>query len=459
MPEWTIGVPAGATGSAPDWLFLSRDPAIAARRIRHHSESDAVKWGPFCDQLHKLAGFLGALYQLPPPDIESTRLGAVLPLLGIARQLRGLGREDMIGLLRMVPMPVAELLDDWFESGPVKAAVGAVGVSGIRQGPRSGGTGFVLLHHLVGTPRGAIGRWGEGYWRSGPLALVEALVAQGRLMGVELKTGATVARIVVKDDQVTAVVLEGGEEVATPLVLSSADHARTMGSLIDPIWLDPDLMLAVRNIKFRGSLARVSYALDGLPAFARPDGGQARTNSDSERPIGTLQLSGKLDQLERGADSAKYGRVSDGPFITIRIPSLQWPDFAPAGKHVVVAEVQWTPWRLREGEWDGQRREALGEVVTTAIEQVTPGFRALVRSREVLTPTDLEYRYGLTEGAPSQGELMLDQILFMRPIARLAQYATPVQGLYLCGAGSHPGPGISGGPGWLAARAALRQPN
>ncbi len=263
-----------------------------------------------------------------------------------------------------------------------------------------------------------------------------------------MRTAALVARITVRDDRVTGVVLSDGAEIATDTVLSSADPIRTLLTMVDPVWLDPVFLLAVRNIKLRGNSARVLYALDGLPEFAGlPDAGRTLA--------GTLSLTASLDDLERAADAAKYGRVSERPHVEVQVPSVRWPGLCPAGKHVLVARVQPAPYRLRDGEWTEERRSALGDRVTAAIAEVSPGFAALVRHREVLIPTDIEARYGLTEGAVTQGEMTLDQILFMRPVAGASRYATPLSGLYLCGAGTHPGSGIPGGPGWLAARRVL----
>lgn len=427
------------------WLELHRNPEVAAQAIRRYSHRDAGKWAGFCQRLQKLAGFLGAMYQLSPPDVEETRVGELLPLLRLAGQLRRLGKTDMVELLRTVPMAVQELLDDWFESDALKAAVGAVGVSGIRQGPRSGGTAFVLLHHLVGTApgEGAMGRGGSAYWAAGPDSLAEVLLQRGRGLGVEVRPGVRVAEIMVSNDRVTGVRLENGEPIPAGLVLSSADPVQTIRDLVDPVWLDPELLLAVRNIKLRGSTTVISYAMGGLPEPLR-----SRT--------GALSLAPTLEALERGADAAKYGAASDSPCVMLRVPSLRWAGFAPPGRHVVVAEAQWTPRRLRSGEWDSNRRTELGERVAQAIEQAVPGFGEQIIGQEVLTPADLEARYGITDGAPSHGEMTLDQILFMRPVPALARYATPIMGLYLCGSGSHPGPGIPGAPGWLAARAAVK---
>lgn len=442
LPQETLAVRAADR----EWLVLSRDLGRSAEAIRRYSVKDAQQWADFCNRMAKHAGFLAALYSLPPPDIDASRPGELLPLLSLARKLRGLGRRDMVELLRTVPLPVQELLDDGFECEPLKAALAASALRDLRQGPRSGGTAFGLLHAQVGSAPGAIR--GLGYWKAGPDALAAALAAAARTGGAEIRAGAEVIGVLAREDRVTGVTLAHGEEIPAPVVLSSLDPARTLLGLVDPVWLDPEFLLAVRNIKFRGSSVKVSYALDALPAFAGLADRQAALT-------GTLSLSGSLLELERAADAAKYGRISERPHVELQLPSLRWPDLAPPGKHVLVAHAQWAPYRLRSGGWDADTRAALGDRITQAIEQAAPGFGALVREREVLTPADLEQRYGLTEGALTHGEMSLDQILFMRPVAGAARYAMPLAGLYLCGAGAHPGPGISGGPGWLAAKRVL----
>lgn len=443
VPDPCLAVPAGPN----EWLSLSRDSGRAAEQIRRYSPRDAAAWPAFTTLLTRLAGVLESLYVLPAPDIDTTSLGELLPLLGVARKLRGLGRKDMVEFLRTVPMSVQEVLDDRFEFGPLKAAVGSVGVTNIRQGPRSGGTAFVLLHHLVGEERGAIR--GRGYWHGGPDALARAVATVAAQHGVTVRTGAEVERVTVQDDCVAGVVLAGGEEITTRTVLSGADPAQTLLGMVDPVWLDPEFLLAVRNIKFRGNAARVLYALDGLPDFSGLEGASAAL-------AGTLTLSSSLDDIEHSADDAKYGRVSERPHVEVQVPSLRWPGMAPQGKHLLVAQATSAPYRLRAGPWTAAMRDALGNRVTAAIARVSPGFPDMVRHCEVLTPVEIEERYGLTEGAPTQGEMTLDQILFMRPVAGASRYATPISGLYLCGAGTHPGSGIAGGPGWLAARRVIK---
>ena len=428
-------------------LSLSTDANRAAATIRGLSSRDAERWPSFVELLGKLSGFLGAMYQLPAPDIDTAlSLGEIAPLVGLGRKFRSLGRADMLELLRVLPMSLQDLLDDWFENPLLKAAVATGGVHDIRQGPRSGGTSFVLLHNLVGSQGGA-----RGWWHERPDAFVGAAAAVARANRVDLRTGATVARILVRDDAVAGVALDNGDELATPIVVSTADPVRTMLGMVDPVWLDPEFLHALSSIKFRGSTAIVRYALDRLP--------EMRDLDDSSTALtGAVSLTPSLDSLERAYDAAKYGKVSDSPHIEITAPTLRWPSLAPPGKHVVIARAQYAPYHLRDGaSWDDTRSCELGEAVTRAIGRAMPGFAEAITHREILTPRELESRFSVTEGALTHGEMTLDQILFMRPLPGYGRYAMPIDGLYLAGSGAHPGPGVLGGAGWLAAKQILRK--
>ena len=395
----TVAIEPGA------FLTLSRDAARAAAAIGVHSKSDAGKWGSFTKQLRNLSGFLEVLYQTPAPDVDIGSLGELLPLLRLGRKFRGLGKQDMIEFLRTLPLSASELLDDWFEYEPLKAAVAAGGIQDFQQGPRSGGTGFVLLHHLVGTEAGAVR--GRVPWRSGPDAFTAAALKASERFGVTVRNSAPVARILVRDDAVAGVALQSGEEIAATAVLSTADPATTLLDWVDPVWLDPEFVHAVSNIRHRGCTAFVLYALDALPEFPGL--------SSKDALAGIVSLTPDLVALERAADAAKYGAVSLRPHVELTIPTLLWPALAPSGRHVAVARVQYAPYRLKDGAaWDAPRVNALAEVVTSAIEAVAPGFRSRGLHRAAFSPRDLEERFGLREGASSQGELGLDQILFRR---------------------------------------------
>jgi phytoene dehydrogenase-like protein len=435
-----LSVPAGAGR----FLTLSREPGRSTAAVREWSEKDAAVWPGFLERLGRLAGFLSALYVVPAIDVDAKEPGELLTLADLGRRFRGLGREAMIGLLRTLPMSAWELMDDTFETAPLKAAIAAGGMQDVRQGPRSGATSFALLHHLVGAPLGSVR--GRVPHRGGPAAFSDAAAAAARGAGATLRFGATVERIVVKNDAVNGIVLANGEEIAASYLVSTADPARTLLEWVDPAWLDPEFAHAVHNIRHRGSTAYVLYALDTAVKFG---------GLDSSALAGTVSLSASLEVLERAADAAKYATVPERPHVEITMPTLLWPDLAPAGKHVMIARVQHVPYRLREGAWDERRSRDLDEHVEKVIADHSPGFGSHVRGRRLLTPADLEREFGLREGAASQGEIGLDQILFMRPVAGWGRHATPISGLYLGGAGTHPGPGVIGGAGWLAARRML----
>lgn len=440
----TVALPGGG------FLSLSSRVSEATAAIRAHSGRDADRWGAFTTTMRGLAGFLEALYQLPPPDLDSSSVRDLPSLVTLGRSFRALGKANMSELLRVLPIPAQDLADDWFTFGPLKAAIGAAAVRDIRQGPRSGGTSFVLLHYLTGAAAGAIR--GRPALRGGPNAVVDACEKAARQHGVSIRTGLEVARIVVRDDATTGVTLSTGEEILASMVLSTADASQTFLQLVDPVWLDPEFLLAVRNIKFRGSTALVHYALDRLP--------DAPGLADPVKALaGVVSLTGEIDAIEKAYDAAKYGRLSENPHIEISVPSIRWSQLAPPGKHVLVATVRYAPHRLRDGAWDAARSMAVGDAVTAAIARVMPRFGEAVVQRSVITPADLESRFGLTDGAVTQGEITLDQILFMRPVAGWGQYSTPIDGLYLGGAGSHPGPGVLGGAGFLAARRMLADSN
>jgi phytoene dehydrogenase-like protein len=429
-----------------EFLTLWSDQSRAAQAIRRYSEKDAAAWPAFATQVRALASFLERAYERPPPTVAARSAQEFFALADLAIAFRRLGRRDMTALLRVLPMSVQDLLDDWFESEPLKAAIAPTGVQNLRQGPRSAGTALVLLHHLVGAPAGSMRR--AGRWSTD--GIVATLEETARRTGVAVRTNAKVQRILVADDATRGVALTSGEEIASDMVVSSADPSRTLLGMVDPVWLDPDFLLAVRNIKYRGCTAIVAYALDRLielPGIADP----------AELLRGVVTLTPERESLERAYDAAKYDRVSERPHVELTVPTIATPQHAPKTKHVLLARVQYAPYRLQENtRWDAARREALSNNVSAAISAVVPQFNDRVSHRAVFAPPDLEAQFGLTEGAIHQGELMLDQFLFMRPIPGWAHYRTPIDGLYLCGAGTHPGGGVIGGAGYNAARQVLR---
>jgi phytoene dehydrogenase-like protein len=428
-------------------LQLHSTVAGTVESLRRRSSTDAAKWPAFAERIARLAGFLETVYAAPPPNLHASSPAELLALLNAGLRLRRLGKAAMVDLLRTVPMSVAELLDDSFETDVLKGALGAEGVRHLCQGPRSGGTAFMLLHHQVGRQQGAFHSTVTP--RNGVGALSSALADSARAAGVEIRTGVRVLRIIMHDDVASGVALASGEEVAAARVISSADPRTTFLNLCDPSQLAPEFVSAVRNVRFRGVWAKVNLALDSLPIFA----GTAR---DEQMQFGSIRISPSLVYLERAYDAAKYGRTSERPFLDVRVPSVAQPGFAPDGKHVMSVHVQYAPYNLRDGAWDDAARDVLGDQVVATLAEYAPGLPGTVLHRQVLTPRDLETRFALPEGHAYHGELALDQILFMRPVPECSDYRTPVPGLFLCGAGTHPGGGIAGGAGANAARAILK---
>lgn len=446
VPEASVFAPSPEGAS----LVLWTDPAKTAQEIGKLSSVDAAAWPAFTSRLAKLAGFLETMYGVTPPRVPNPSGHDLLTLLALGRKLRGLGADDMIELLRVLPMSVAEWLDDTFANDLLKGTIGASGITRILQGPRSAGTAFVLLHHHVGRPAGAIRA--SHLVVGGVGALGRALAAAVSGFGAEIRTAAPVRRggIRVRNGRVTGVVLESGEEINGTLVVSSADPHHTVFDLVDPGEFEPDFLRAVHNIKFRGAAATVSYGLAELPKFT------ARSGNGDAHLHGAISIAPSLNYLERAYDDAKHGGVSRQPYLEARIPSLLDPGLAPGGRHVMTVQVQYAPYHLKNGTWDEVANNRLGDLVTDALTAVAPNFRNAVLHRHVVTPKDLEERYGLSEGSAYHGELTLDQIFFMRPVPGWAQYRLPVGGLFLCGAGTHPGGGIAGASGRNAAREILK---
>jgi phytoene dehydrogenase-like protein len=423
---------------------LWSDQRKTLEAIQRVSSRDAQEWPKFAERMNKLAGFLGVLYTQAPPSVQGEGVRNLLELAMLGRKLRALGKADLVELLRTLPMAIAELLDDTFESPPLKATIGAGGVAGIFQGVRSAGTSFVLLHHHVGAPTGAF-RMRQRV-RGGNGAIYSALHKAALAAGVQTRMNAQVERILMKDGRAAGVVLGSGEEIVATRVLSTANATHTLLDLASPAELDPELVRAVQNIRYRGVTARVHLALNELPNFK---------GVSAEALRGLISIAPTLDSIERAYDDAKHGGVSNQPILEATIPSLSDATIAPQGKHVLSITMQYAPYKLKNGSWDSARRDALGDAVVNLLAQYAPNLPGAILHRLVLTPVDLEQKYGLREGSVEAGELGLDQILFMRPVAGWSRYATPIEGLYLGGSSAHPGRTIIGGAGRLAAKAVL----
>jgi phytoene dehydrogenase-like protein len=343
-------------------------------------------------------------------------------------------------------MSAADFLDQWFETDVLKATMSASGIIGTFLGIRSPGTAYVLLHHYMGEIDGAFRSW--GFSRGGTGAISNAIGDAAIEAGVEIRKEAAVSKILVKNGVANGVVLETGEEIHADIISSSVDPNLTFLKFIEARELPGDFLEDVRRYKYRGSSGKVNLALDGLPNFTCLPG-------PGNHLRGAISISPSMEYMERAYDQAKYGEFSRRPYIDMVIPSLTDPSVAPPGKHILSCFVQYAPYKLSEGTWDGQR-EAFGDTVIDTISQYAPNLKNLIIGKQVITPLDIERQTGLTEGNIFQGELSLEQLFFLRPAAGWARYRTPIKKLYMCGSATHPGGGIMGAPGRLAALEILK---
>jgi phytoene dehydrogenase-like protein len=445
--EWMLPEPR-VFAPLPDGrgLSLFGDPARSASEVGRFSPKDAARYPEFHASLGRLAAVLGRLLELTPPDVEHPELRDLFPLAGFGWALRRLGRGDGQDLLRWGPMAVADFAQEWFETPLLAAVVAARGIQGMMAGPWSAGTTTNLLLRAAAGDGNAAGS--TVLVKGGLGALTAALASAARSFGAEIRTGAAVERLLLKDGRVAGVVLAGGEEIEARAVASAVDPQTTLLRLLDPVALDPEDVQRARHFRTAGMASKVNLALAGLPRFAAAPEGDAALR-------GRIHIGPEIDALERAFDDAKYGGISKRPYLDITIPSLSDPSLAPAGRHVMSVYVQYTPYRLKTGSWP-ERAGEVAEAVLATLEEYAPGVRGLVVGQQVLTPWHLETVYGTTGGHPSHGEPSLDQLFLARPFLGFGRYRTPVRGLYLCGAGTHPGGGVTGGPGMNAAREILR---
>ncbi|HXF56194.1 MAG TPA: NAD(P)/FAD-dependent oxidoreductase [Actinomycetota bacterium] len=427
-------------------VVLERDLQATVGRLRGRSRRDAEALPPFDRRVRALASFVRHLHAAVPPDLGRPGRQDLLTLLRLGRALRRLGPRAARELLRVLPMAVADLVEEAFEDDALRAVIALPGVLLTSMGPRSAGTAAVLLAAAADAGAGALGRVAVPL--GGPGALARALEEAARSHGAEVRTGAEVVAVTTDGERATGVALATGEEVRAGAVLSAVDPRRTLLELVDPSVLGPTLRWRAEHIRATGSVAKVNLALRGLPRF--PAAGE-----EGQRLLrGRILLAPDLRAVERAARACLQGRLPDRPVLEATVPTLSDPSLAPEGGHVLSVLVQYVPYRLREGEWDRQR-EALGDLALGLLEECAPGLSSLVTARQVLTPVDLERGYGLTGGHPLHAEPGLDQFFAWRPLLGQASYRLAVRGLYLCGAGAHPGGGVTGWPGRNAARVVL----
>jgi phytoene dehydrogenase-like protein len=434
----------------PDGRYLLRDgdPERTRRAIAKFSQHDAEVYGEFGMAMGELGRMVKPLIDNPAPDPASLNPVEVFKLLRLGKQLSSKG-EDWLGAnYKMMTMSAVDLLSEWFECEQLIAPMAVSGIIGTFLGVSSPGTAYVLLHHYMGEIDGSFRAW--GFARGGTGMIAESIASAARGFGAEIRLGSGVSKLLMTNGRARGVVLDNGDELEARVVVSGVDPHRTFLKLVGEERLDPELVTQVKRFKMRGSSGKVNLALDGLPEFAcRPGVGR--------HLYGDITLAPSVSYLERAYDDAKYGDHSQSPFMDVCIPSLTDPSIAPPGKHVMSIFVQYAPYHLAAGPdtWP-DRREGFGDTVIKTLAEYMPNLEDLILHRQVLTPWDLEKTYGLTEGNIFHGELSLEQLAFLRPMAGWARYKTPVRGLWMCASGTHPGGGIMGTPGALCARALLR---
>jgi len=428
-----------------DHLAQWNDHDQNRRELARHSLRDAEAYDELGRLLHQMARAVKPLLGMVPPDPASLRPRDLAGLARLGGHLRGLGPDHFHALHKLLTMSSADYLDEWFETEALKATKSASGIIGTMLGPRSPGTAYVLLHHYMGELDGVFRAW--GFAKGGNGSVSAAIAAAARRFGAEIRTKAPVAKVIVKGGRAVGVALESGEELQARIVVSGADPCRTFLDLLGPEHLPEDFVAAIRRFRFRGASGKVNLALGELPRFAGlPDAGPHLR--------GAISISPSVDYLERAYDEAKYGEFSRRPYLDIVIPSLLDPAMAPPGKHVMSIFAQYAPYALNGG-WTDARREAFGDAVIDTLAEYAPNLKGAILHRQVITPADIERTVGLTEGNIFQGELTLQQMYFFRPVPAWARYASPLPGLYQCGAGTHPGGGVMGASGRLAAQKIL----
>ena len=448
-------------------FFVWRDDAQTAAEIAKFSRRDAARYPEYEAMLTRLAAFVEPWLLATPPNLIARRWSDLLALGRLGLSAMRLPPKDLISAIRMATQSVRDFLDAWFESEELKSALATDGVIGAAGGPSTPGTAYVLFHHCMGRAAGKPGLW--GFVRGGMGGVTQALAASARAAGATIRTSAGVDRIRIRNGRADGVVLATGEEIDARVVASNADPWRTFLHLVPAGALDGEFRRAVETIRMDGVSMKVNLALETLPDFAALQGTQP-----GPQHRGTIHIGPSMDYIDRAWDEARAGRPSTNPFLELTIPTVYDPALAPPGKHLISVFVQYTPYALAPFQpassfdadptqtapvgtglaadgWDALKEPYADRVVGT-IAEYAPNIRDVIVHRQVLSPLDLERDFGLSRGDIFHGAMTPDRLFFLRPVPGWAQYRTPIDGLYLCGSGAHPGGGVMGAPGHNAAR-------
>jgi len=433
-------------------LFVWRDDRSTAAEIARLSPRDARRYPEYEAFLERVAECVEPWLLRTPPDLLRRRWDDLLGLGRLGLSALRLFPSDLVQALRMMTQSATDFLDAWFESPELKASLATDGVIGARGGPSTPGTAYVLFHHCMGQAAGKRGLW--GFVRGGMGTIADALVASARRFGAEIRTNAEVAQVLVRGGRAVGVVLSDGEEIHARVVASNADPRRTFLGLVPASVLPADFRREVEGIRMEGVAMKINLATDGLPQFSAAPKASRPADGIGPEHRATIHIGPSIAYIDRAWDDARIGRPSAQPFAELTIPTTYDQSLAPPGRHVISIFVQYTPYHLAQGSWD-EVKEAYADQVIDAIAGYAPNITQIIRHRQVLSPLDLEREFALSGGDIFHGEMTPDRLFFLRPVPGWARYRTPVAGLYLCGAGAHPGGGVMGAPGHNAAREIL----
>jgi phytoene dehydrogenase-like protein len=429
-----------------DYLWLGQDHNQNLKEIARHSKHDADAYEQYSHDMEMVCHALKPLLDAPPPDLFSDDPEELLALVSLGSRFRRMDKRVLHNVVRLLTGSAADFLDDYFDSEIVKGYLASSSIIGTKVGPRSQGSGLVLLYHTLGEHDAEFGAW--AFHKGGNGGFTQVLARAARSFGAEIRLESPVANVITKGGRAVGVALADGSEYHATTVVSALDPRRTFLELVNPRELPADLVETIERFRFQGTSAKVNFALDGLPQYPALPG-----RGDQYR--GFTNIGPSIDYLEHAYDEAKYGWYSSRPYLDCAIQSTIDPDMAPPGKHVWSSFVQYAPYQLRESDWDTERQN-LGDTVQRTIESFFPGFGDLILHREVVTPLDIERVVGLSEGNIFAGEFLAPQMYFFRPAPGWSQYRTPIDGYYQCGSGTHPGGCVMGAPGKLAAQRILR---
>jgi len=429
-----------------DYLMRTADPDETYREMYRHSPRDAETYTRFGPLMGQIGMAVRPILETIPPNAIRPSFPDLSAMKKLLNHFKTLSSEQFEYLTKLMTMSSADFLDEWFEFEPLKATMSASGIIGTFMGPRSPGSAYVMLHHYMGDIDGAFRAW--GFQRGGTGAVSMAIARSAEYFGAKIMTEAPVETVIVNNGRAIGVALENGDEYKADKVISALDPKLSFLKMVDETDLPNDFVTDIKNFRIRGSSGKVNLALDALPEFTCLPG-----NGPHLR--GAISISPDFDYIEKAYDDAKYGNFSEVPYIDIIIPSVLDPEMAPPGKHVMSCFVQYAPYNINGG-WDDQKREEFGDAVINALARFAPNIKDIILHRQVLTPADIESTFGLTEGNIFHGELSLQQLFALRPAVKWANYKTPITNYYQCGSGTHPGGGITGSPGEMAAKKIIK---